>query len=355
MRAEDVACIAEAVCERDAWLNRTNAPTRSEYRMPPPSTVLSSNLLWCADSFFLTQGRSLKGRMSITASDPLVRFVNSGWTDGSQTLSVIDTGYVDHRYEDYALTYPWACAAICECLNPSTTAVLRVGENGALAADGLKNMYSNIGASRRIIGGMVCAKHDSVTSWPDSYMGFIMVDGGTTYHGYDSPTDSSGDYVTPKTSLLNYWTFERGCWVRGSGSSSQDGRCSPYGWSTTSSTPYVVMRPEYLGKVESATLYLGVVGDKITSYTAGDMAGDVLLGFVRMELTKSGTVSLFGNTCEKWVMPSGMCSSESILGAFIESKTGLTSRGYPCVFKAQSYSGVLDMVMNPNVDTADDD
>ena len=115
------------------------------------------------------------------------------------------------------------------------------------------------------------------------------------------------------------------------------------------------MRPEYLGKVESATLYLGVVGDKITSYTAGDMAGDVLLGFVRMELTKSGTVSLFGNTCEKWVMPSGMCSSESILGAFIESKTGLTSRGYPCVFKAQSYSGVLDMVMNPNVDTADDD
>ena len=356
LRAEDVACIAEAVCERDAWLNRTNAPTRAEYRTPPPSAVLSSNLLWCADGFFLTQGRSLTGRMSITASDPLVRFVDREWVDGSQSLSVIDTGFVDYRYEDYLRSYPWGCAAICEYLDPSATTVLRVGGNGALAADGVRNMYDNIGASKRILGGMVCVKYDTVTAWPDSYIGLVMVNGSTTYHGYDSPSDSNGDYVTLKTTTWDYWGFQRGCWIRASGGSLQDGRCSPYGWTTTSSAPYVVLRPEYFGKVESATLYLGIVGDKITSCTSGDgEAGDVILGFIRMGLTKSGTVSLFGSTCEKWVMPSGMCSSESILGAFIESKTGLTSRGFPCLWNAQAYSGVLDMVMIPNVDTEDDD
>ena len=153
------------------------------------------------------------------------------------------------------------------------------------------------------------------------------------------------------------WGFYRTSWTRATAPGSVDGRCSPYSWTTTSSTPYVVMRQDYTGKIESAELYLSVKVTRYTSYVSGEgTKGDILIGVLRVPLTSGGTTTFFGGTCEKWTMPSTMTSS-TILDGFIGgvfSTQGLNG-GFPTISACEVYSGVLDLVMKPSIDIDEED
>lgn len=349
--AEDVACIAEAASERNTWLWHTNAPNDSTLYSPAPSNVLETNLLWSADEFFDTQGRGLKPRGTISEFDCLSMFVDMDWLDSTSAQVVIDTGI--KTSDPSAVSEAWICAALTEYLDPATTSVQRISRLLAPSTNDVMTMYRNIGACKRVICGKITIGASS-GQFEDASAGEIVADGGfQSYHYAGRTKDSNGYFNDLVVDSYSGWNFTRHCWVSsGGGSSAPVGRASPYSWTQTAASPYVVLRPTYRDIVASATLYLGVVGS--ISYSSGSV-GEVKLGVIRLPLTKGNGVSRGGATCDAWIMPDVMRSSKDILGAFIEDNGGLNSTGFPLMSIVSVWCGVIDMMMIPRVEMSDED
>lgn len=351
LRAEDAACLAEAVCERDAWLNGTNAPTQTKWYQPSPTRVLVSNLVYSANEFFTTQGRDIPGRLLLSGgADPIRRYISTEWVCSLQTMTGYDTGF--NRYFDEGGTnFRWGIGCLNEYLNP-TASNIQQGFDGILSCANMERLYKDVQATKRLFGGFVYG-YSTQSEWTKDYAGMITTDQGTyTLHRYDSPADSSGNYTTLYEETKSGWAFYRGCWTRMAPPESMGGRSSPYSWTTTSSAPYVIMRQDYTGKIESAELYLSVRVERITAYVQGESERtEILMGVLRVPLTSGGTTTFLGGTCEKWMMPSAMTSS-TILDGFIGgvfSTQGLNG-GFPTINSCMVYSGVLDLVMKPSID-----
>ena len=107
-------------------------------------------------------------------------------------------------------------------------------------------------------------------------------------------------------------------------------------------------------------MYLGICGRRDTLFVYHESvhdyraSGDILLAYVKVPLTKSGTVSLGGSTCDAWSMPQGMDSSKPILHDLIFNVWGTSSSGFPLISIAYAYGGLLDLVMKPDVEIDDE-
>lgn len=341
---EDVSCIAEAACERYAWLYATNTPI-ANLRQPAPERFLATNLLLAASEFFDNCTNNIKGRLELASTDPMRRFIDLEWDSGQTDLVGADMNFSnDHKYEDNSTTWAWAYGCLNEYLNPTTPTIqTRFGET--LSTDNLERMYKISQQLKRLFLGMVNFYDNDMGGW-DTHEAGVIKGNGYTYHRY-----SYSSTPTVSTETVNEgWDFSRGCWVR----SGNEGRVSEYGWAESDSAPVVILRPEYTGKVDSAYLYLAIRGDQITSWNPNSKAtGRVLLGCLPVPLTYGGTTTLLGQTCDVWNMPDAMKSSKDILGDFIFNIWGDTSTiagGYPCIWNCYLYCGLLEAVMKPNVD-----
>lgn len=347
LRAEDVACIAEAVCERDCWLNFTNA-TQSLYS-PAPSFVLSSNLISRADEFFGTMGRGLSAASYMSDSSETACFIDKDWNDSNDVLEYIDVAEVAGAY---SVTDLYCIGAMFWELSPTIATVSRLRSQGILSASDIEGMYNNIGATRRVFAGNVGIKPSGSTyfSKPNTAC-VIYVQGGTTQYLYDAPDNSiTGEHGQIVTRSYDYWYFGRGCW-----SNTSKGRCSPYSWTTTTDAPRVVLRPVFTGIVSIATLYLTVKTSKIMSSVGGNDTYNTIIGFIRVPLTRVGSVSVNGVTCDEWTMPEDMKNSQTILGDALDAyNANLPSSGLPCINDIHVSGGMVDLLLSPRIDTLDD-
>lgn len=357
LRAEDAACVAEATCERDIWISGSSQPDSSLYT-PSPSNVLQSNLVCAAESFYANKGRSIKGRMSIGANDIVRRFIDPAWTCEAQSAVGIDTGFQDWSIGD-TLPAGWGVycvSALSESIAPSG-AVVEVSFDGRLTKADMTRLYKNVKATKRMFGGVVNTWY-SDSSWDANISAYLVAD-VSVYNGYDYQTHADNGWYNHPISRTypGLWQFGTSCWVQASGSGSSGGQYSHYSWNEITGA-YVVLRPDLKGKVESATIYLAVNGQRTTAYhlSGGDYVteGKILLGYIKAPLTKAGTRTLGGASCEQWSIPQALDSSKTILADLINNVWGTSSSGFPMISSAGVWSGVLDLVMKPDIEIDDE-
>ena len=339
LRAEDAACIAEAACERETWLNRTNAPVNEAWRMFAPSTVLSTNLISLADGFFTTKGRGLKSCQLITDQDPLICFVATNWIDSTSALSFVNVSSYDLPASSWFSTLPisLACALVYEGANPSLTDVSAISGSFAITADGMERLYNEACESRRLFCGGVELAKSATEKWDPIVSAVIKAD-ETTFYSY-----------SPNGELYTYTSYGFG--FETSSVYNQLGRLWPYGWSETADPPKVIMHPSYSGKVKTATLYLALALMKIQQYSSAGAISDgrCTFGYIRVPLTKGSAMTYDGRACDSWSMPSEMCSSKHILADYFDGQFSVGG-GFPFICNAYAFGGILDLEMLPDVD-----
>jgi len=352
LKAEDVACLAEMACERDAWLNITNAPAESGLTTAP-TCVLASNILSAVNFFVTERGNSMHSGAEGAHSDDNKRmFVDTGW----------ESSMSDNIPEDTGTGWSWwyyGLGAIVGHVRPQ-----RVEQSAAVTAwptvSGVQSLYDDVSDRTRLFGGWVSLYGESRdygfgTGWTALHIGYLKAGSSYVYHGYNAAKeDSQGYHSTPTTETRDGFQFQRWRIIRGQGNPDYPhtikGACSPFGWSTTSVVPYVVINPVFYGKVKSATLYAVICCEKYLDFDYPDYVAHTTyqLAVVRVPLVKNGSEVLYGKSCEKWKLPDSWKDSRQVIDMVLYDLYGATSSGgFPTISGASLFGGALDLELTP--------
>ena len=351
LKAEDVACLAEMACERNTWLYITNAPSDAALSATP-TCVLTSNILAAVNAFVTEMGNEMhEGADSASASDPKRMFVDPGWACSMAEGTPEDTGD----------GWPWwyyGLGAVIGHVSPQ-----RVEQSASITGwptvSGVQSLYDDVSDRTRLFGGWVDLYGDEYRDygfgdgWTALHIGYIKAGSSYVLHHYGGTSDASGNYTKLETETKSGFQFLRSRWIRAQGPSSQSlpsGACSPFGWTSTSVAPYVVINPVFYGKVKSATFYAVIDCTTYIDFDYPDYVShtSVKLAVVRVPLVKNGTEVLYGKTCEKWKLPDTWNDSRQMIDMVLYDLYGATSAsGFPTISGANLLGGVLDLELTP--------
>lgn len=351
LKAEDAACLAEMACERDTWLNITNAPTEAGLSATP-TFALTSNILAAVNAFVTERGNEMHdGASGASSSDPKRMFVDTGWECSMQENVPEDAG------DGWSWWY-YGLGSVVGHVQPQRVEQ-SASFSGMPTVSGVTSLYDDVNDRKRLFGGWVdiygyqYRDYGFGEGWTALHIGYIKAGSSYVLHSYDGATDSNGQYTKLVSETKSGYQFLRNRWIRGQGSPSQSlpgGACSPFGWTTTSVTPYVVINPVFYGKVKSATLYAVMDCTIYEDFDYPDYVSHTTtkLAVVRVPLVKNGTEALYGKTCEKWKLPDTWKDSRQLIDKVLYDLYGATSAsGFPTVSGASLLGGVLDLELTP--------